>query len=511
MEEVKVEQPVRSRILEAGAGSKLTVVLVGVLAIAGIVGLFTVALPLKIALGLIAGGIVFFLTWRNLQFGLLLFLFLNMTIPQAGPGLNLGIKAPQLQGERGLHFNLHEIAMAIVFICWIIGVLTKREGYTWKTKSPLLLPVIIMILATLLSCFVGLIHGAQVFVGIFRFVRTAMLAYIFFVVLNTVRTKKQLEQFVLVILIASSLVALFGVLQYALGQSWTEMVTAKYLGHYLGYPADVNIVAGAGVQQVYRISSTFSQPNIYGGYLAFVLPFYISCMGMMIRQKRWALWALLVIGFGLNMFCLVFTGSRAGWLAFGVIMLLYAAFGIFDRRLLVAAATVALILVLLVMVMAPPSFIKARFTSQSATQAATGRMMQYKLALDFFMNHPIFGIGMGMEGQKLVDNGIRMTWAAVENVYLTYLVSEGLVGLGTFLLVLIFFWALLLWARKNTDDEFIHFSGEALMLGMVGFAVANLFGAWLLFAVPMITLFWFYIGMGASMYNVFREEKVGWA
>ncbi|OFW57555.1 MAG: hypothetical protein A2W01_02020 [Candidatus Solincola sediminis] len=138
--------------------------------------------------------------------------------------------------------------------------------------------------------------------------------------------------------------------------------------------------------------------------------------------------------------------------------------------------------------------------------------MQYKLALDFFMDHPIFGLGMGMEGQKLVENGIRKTWAAVENVYLTYLVSEGLVGLSTFLLVLIFYWIILLWARKNSeDDDFVHFNSEALILGMVGFAVSNLFGAWLLFAVPMITLFWFFIGMGASMYNIFREETPSWS
>ncbi len=466
-------------------------------------------LPLKIAIGVIAGIAVFILTYRNIQFGLILFLILNMTIPQAGPGLDLGIKSAQLQEERGLHFNLHEIVMALVFVAWMIHVFTKKAE--WRTKSPLVLPVILYILVTILSIFVGLLHGGNAFVGIFRFVRTAFFAYIFFVVINNVKTKKQLQQFVWAIIICSSLVALFGVLQYALGQTWTQNVTAKYLGHYLGYPSDVNIVAAAGPNQVYRISSTFLQPNIYGGYLAFVLPFYISLLGMTLRQRRWGLWILLLIGFGMNAFCMVFTGSRAGWIAFGVIMLIYAAFGIFDRRLIVTAATVAMILILLVVLMKPPDFIKQRFVSQSAKEATTGRVMQYKLALDFFMDHPIFGLGLGMEGEKLVENGIRKTWAAVENVYLTYLVSEGLLGLGAFLLLLAFLWMMLLWARKNSEDEFMHFSSEALLLGIVGFAVANMFGAWLLFAVPMITLFWFFLGIGASMYNVFSEEKAGWA
>jgi len=503
---VKVEKPVNSRILEAGAGTKLTIVLVAVLVLAAIVGAFTTAVPFKIGIGVLVGIIVFVLTYRNLQFGLVLFLILNMTLPQAGPGINLGIKTPQIAGgERGIHFNLHEIVMAMVLIAWLAQVIMKKAE--WRTKSPLTLPVLIYIAATILSCFVGLIHGANVAVPIFRFIRTAFFAYIFFVVLNTLRTRKQFQQLVLVILICSSLVALFGMLQFFLGQSWAEMVNAKYLIKLFGYPSEVSVVAGAGATQVYRINGTFLHPNIYGGYLAFVLPFFISVMGMMFRRKRWGLLSLLLIGFAMNAFCLVMTGSRASWIAFGLIMLLYGAFGLFDRRLIVTAVTVAMILVLLVVLFKPPDFIKQRFVSQSAKEATSGRMMQYKLALDFFMDHPIFGLGMGMEGQKLVENGIRKTWAAVENVYLTYLVSEGLLGLATFLLVLVFYWVLLLWARKNSeDDDFVHFYSEALILGMVGFAVSNLFGAWLLFAVPMITLFWFFIAMGASMYNIFGEE-----
>lgn len=510
MAEVNDKQPLTSRLLEAGPGTELTLILVAVLILAAIVGLFTTQLPVKLAIGIIIGFIVFVLTYRDLQFGIILFLILNMTLPQAGPTLNLGIRAPQLQGERGLHFNLHEIVMAIVLVCWLIQAFMKKAE--WRQKSPLIIPVIVFVVATILSCFVGLIHGANVFVAIFRFVRTALFAYIFFVILNNVRTKKQMQQLVMVILICSSLVALFGILQVALGQQWAETVTAKYLGQYLGYPADINVVAGAGQTQVYRINSSFAHPNVYGGYLVFVLPFFISLMGMMARRRRWGLVFLLFIGFAMNSFCLIFTGSRAAWIAFALIMVLYVAMGLLDQRMVLVGVTVLIMLVLVVVVVVkPPNFIKQRFVSQSAKDATTGRMMQYKLALDFFMDHPIFGLGMGMEGQKLVENGIRKIWAAVENVYLTYLVSEGLLGLSTFLLLLVFYWFMLFWAWRNSRDDFIHFNGEALIMGMVGFAVSNLFAAWLLFAVPMITLFWFFIGMCGSMYNIFVEENTGWS
>jgi putative inorganic carbon (HCO3(-)) transporter len=476
-----------------------------VVAVSALAGLFASNVPAKFVFGIIGGIAVFILIYRNLQFGVVLFLILNLTIPQAGPGINLGIRAPMV-GERGLHFNLHEIVMAMVLVAWLIQAFLKKAE--WRTKSPLLWPVIIYLLASILSCFVGLIHGANFFLVAFRWVRTALFAYIFFVVLNVVRTRRQYEQLVLLVLICSFLVAAFGLVQKIMGQTWTEMITAKYLGHYLGYPSDVNYVAGGGATQVYRISSTFVHPNILGGYMAFTFPFFISLMW---RYRRLWMRLLLFIGLCTNLACMFYTGSRAAWIASGVIVLLYGAMGLMDRRMVLAAATVVMILLLIVAVFKPPDFLKQRFTSLSATTAATGRLATYKLALDFFMEKPILGLGTGMEGQKIIEDNIRRTWVSVENVYLTYLVSQGLVGLASFLALLFFYWAMLLWARnRSPDDDFVRYNAEALFMGMVGFAVANLFGAWLLFAVPMITLFWFFMGMSASLYNIFREGKEGY-
>ncbi len=505
MDRVRDKLTTASRIYGESPLTRGTLLLGVVFTISALAGLFASNVPMKFVFGIVGGIALFILIYRNIQFGIVLFLIFNMTIPQAGPGINLGIRDP-MGGERGLHFNLHEIVMAMVLVAWLIQVFLKKAD--WREKSPLTWPVIIYILASVLSCFVGLVHGANGLLVVFRWGRTAFFAYIFFVILNNVKTRRQLEQLVLVILVCSSLVAAFGLIQKFMGQTWTEMVTAKYLGHYLGYPSDVNYVAGAGATQVYRVSSTFVHPNVLGGYLVFTFPFFISFMW---RYRRWWMRLLLLAGLAMNLVCLLYTGSRAAWIAAALIVLSYGVRGLLDRRMVLAIATVILILLLILAVFKPPEFLKMRFTSLSATSAATGRLATYKMALDFFMENPIFGLGTGMEGQKIVQDNIRRIWASVENVYLTYLVSQGLVGLATFLLLLMFYWAMLLWARNQSqNDDFIRFSAEALMMAMVGFAVANLFGAWLLFAVPMITLFWFLMGMSGSLYNVFREEKEGY-
>ena len=259
-------------------------------------------------------------------------------------------------------------------------------------------------------------------------------------------------------------------------------------------------MAGESDVQAYRINSTFLHPNILGGYLVFALPFFISFLSLTWRLKRYWYFVLVFMGLVINCATLFLTGSRAAWVAAGCIALLYGIFGFFDRRIWLVAVTVLLVFALIFVMFNPPDFVKKRFSSLSAQEAASARMYQYRLAIDYFLEHPILGIGMGMEGQRINENNQRYTWAAVENLYLTYLVSHGIVGLLAFLLVFILYWGVLLKTRtRSRGDPFIYFSAEAFILGMVGFTVSNMFGAWLLFAIPMVTLLWFYIGMGASL------------
>jgi len=482
------------------------VILAAVVLLAGAVAAsLSSFLPLLVVLGIVVGVTVFILVYRDIHLGIVLYFILNLTIPQAGPGISLGIRAPVV-GERGVHFNLHEIVMAMALAAWIIQAFMKKAP--WRERSPLTIPVIVYVLVSILSCFVGLINGSIPALTLFRFVRTTLFAYMFFVVINNVRTREQLGQLMAVFLVCTFLVSAFGVLQQLLGQRWSEMVAEKFFGRILGYPKEVNYVAGEGLTQVYRINSTFLHPNTFGGYLAFAFPFYISLLWY---YRRFWMRVFLLVGLAINVFCLVYTGSRAAWIAVGFIILIYGVLGLSDRRIVLVVGVALIILLMLVVIIKPPEFIRQRFVSQSAKLATTGRLIQYQLAWGFFLQHPIFGLGIGMEGQEVVEGNIRRTWVSVENLYLTYLVSQGLVGLASFLLLLAFYWALLLWVRNySLDDPLLRYGAEALMLGMVGFAASNLFAAWLLFAVPMITLFWFYIGLAGSFYNVFRAQKEGW-
>lgn len=486
--------------------SRKTSAILAVTATTGIaVGLISTRAPVIVVFGVLGGCALFALIYSNLLLGIALFAVFNLVIPQAGPTWNLGLGTAMLGEGRGIHFNLQEIVMAMTFVAWVIRA-TKKEA-AWKTYNPVMIGIALYVLTSILACFIGIINGANGLVLAFRFVRTVVFVYMFFPLINIVRTREAFHKLIIVMLVCFTLVAAFGLVQKGIGQTKTEWI-AEHVFKKLGYPTQVNYVAGESEGQAYRINSTFLHPNILGGYLVFALPFFVSLLSLYWRRRQTFVWFLLLVGLGANLAALFLTGSRAAWVSFGVIALAYGLFGFMDRRVWLAAATVMMIIALIFVMLHPPDFVKKRFSGISAKEAVEARAYSYKIALDTFLAHPFFGIGMGMEGQRLTENNIRYLWAAVENAYLTYLVSHGLVGLTAFLLMFAIYWCLLLRARSGSrDDPFVYFHAEAFILGMVGYAVANMFGAWILFAIPMLTLFWFYLGMGSVLYNLYREER----
>ncbi len=476
-------------------------VAVGLAALGVAAGVASASLPLKILLGAVGFIALFIVIYKNPFIGILLFLAFNLTLPQAGPSLALGLQMGVVGETRGLHFNIHEIIMAMVLFAWLIKVFLKKAS--WREKSPMTIPIILYVLTSILACFVGILNGGSYLLAAFRFVRTTLFVYIFFIFLNNVKTRKQVQQVIVVFMICATLVALFGLVQKVLGQAWSENFSVKVFSK-LGYPREVNYVAGESGGQAYRVNSSFLHPNVLGAYLVLVLPFFVSLLWCYRRRLHRL---LLISGLGIVIACLFFTGSRAAWIAAATIALLYFIFGFLDKRMVLCLITLILLVSIVIGVMYPPDFVKKRFVSLTAKEAAKIRIYQYSLALDFFMEHPLFGLGMGMEGRRIRVNNITQMWAAVENAYLTYLVSHGLVGFSAFILLFIVYWIMLLLAWSNArTDPFIKYHAEALFLGIVGIAVASLFGAWLLFGIAMVTIFWSVLGTAGSLYNIARRE-----
>jgi hypothetical protein len=192
-----------------------------------LVGAISSRVPVLILFAVIGGIALFVVIYNNLFVGVLLFLISNLVIPQAGPSWNLGIQVAMVGETRGLHFNVHEIIMFMVLIAVIIKMLLAIWEKDWDefaklVKSPVTIGVGLYLLTSILACFVGWINDANGLLILFRFVRTVFFCYIFFMIIYVVRDRKQFQVLVVTMLICFTIIALFGLVQKALGETWSN-------------------------------------------------------------------------------------------------------------------------------------------------------------------------------------------------------------------------------------------------------------------------------------------------
>ena len=253
-------------------------------------------------------------------------------------------------------------------------------------------------------------------------------AVLFLLARRTFTTPERRELAITAILAASGLVAAYGVVQYA---------------HMDPFGPRENVV---------RVASTLAHPNLLAAYLAMILPLAAARLWQGPHRTQYAaLLALLII-------CLVFTYSRAGWLAAGTGL---AAWGMAllhrngQKRLALALAAALVIGLagLLVLSALPPLPGSAPHPLQTLTtlfrwKGATAqiRLHGWTACLDAIRARPLLGYGpatfrMVLEWNLPPDlapyGGAGALDGHAHNVYLAVAVESGLLGLLIYLGLLV--------------------------------------------------------------------------
>jgi O-antigen ligase len=225
------------------------------------------------------------------------------------------------------------------------------------------------------------------------------------------------------ILISSAAVAGYGVLQYTV----LDMLTAE---------------------DIVRVNSTLGHPNLLAAYLAMAMPL-TAARALSGPRRAWT--GLLLALQGL---CLVFTYSRAGWLAAmaGLAILGLAWLWLAGRRRvagLVAGGIVAGLAVLLVLSLLPPLPGSAPHALQTLTnmfrwQGSTVqiRLLGWRASLEAIGERPWLGYGPAtsrtvmawfMPPELAPFGGSAALGGRPHNMFLEMAVESGLVGLACYL------------------------------------------------------------------------------
>ena len=461
------------RLLALGTVCIATALLIG--AITGLLG----ALLGSAAL---IGLVLIYAALRHLQVGFWALVGIIFLLPFAAFPIDIGFSPTFL-----------DLALVGVYFVWISRIVAHQEE-RFIAPSPSL-GVFAFAMMAIVSFVAGLGHAPLTANILRRFFEVVLGISFFFVVVNAVRTPKELRAILRVIIVAASAAAAIGIVLYVLPQPITiRLLSALRVVRYPSGP-DVLRFIEDNPELPLRATSTSIDPNVLGGALIFATTITVAqSLGRRpVLPRPW-----LILGAALMGACLILTFSRGSFVG------LAAALGLLGllrhRRLLWIG-----LLALGVMVLLPPTrvyiehFIAGVRGEDLATQMRFG---EYKDALILISRHPWLGVGFA--GTPEVD-----TYLGVSNVYLLIAEEMGILGVALFVAtlgtLLGSFFAI---RRRLSADSPLEPIVYGTSLAILGGLVGGLFDHYLFnLAFPHATvLLWMTAGLSIAAMRMAKAE-----
>jgi len=446
-------------------------------------GLSLVFLHPLITLALVVGLLGGLVLLRSVQVGLLFLIGVVTLLPFGAIPFSLGFYPTFL-----------DVALLALFGVWLARLLTHTQEEF--LSSPLDGPILIFIILAFFSFVAGTAHAGITKDILRHFVEVILAIALYFVVVNSVSEKKRLKWTILALMMAGFASASIGVVLYLLPQALTvRLLSALRIVHYPSGWGILRFIEDNPLLPM-RAISTSIDPNVLGGLLILVT----SLTAPQLFTERPILRKSLVAPMlAVMLSCLLLTFSRGAFAGLAAASLFLGALRY--RRLLIALAIVGLLILILPQTQTyVQHFIAGTRRQDLATQMRVG---EYKDAFELISRYPWFGVGFG--GAPSID-----LYIGVSSVYLLMAENMGLVGLASFLLIMLLYFVHGWRARRALvgDPE-----GEAILLGLLGAIVGAMVGGIVdhyffnLDFPHSVSLFWLYVGLTIATTKVYLPSQ----
>lgn len=301
----------------------------------------------------------------------------------------------------------------------------------------------------------------------------------YFVVLNSVKTLKQLDGLIRVFVISGLFVAAYGVMQYVFGWNTSNAWI------------DENMFENATM----RVYSTLGNPNVLGEYLLLVIPMAAAFMYIH-RAAEPAKWCYALITLCLFV-CLILTQSRGCWLGFLLSAMIFVTFR--SGRLWGLLPVVLILLPFIV-----PQTIITRISSigNMGDSSTSYRVFIWLGTLAMLRDFWVGGIGMGEAAFNSVYpfysyNAIIAPHS--HNLYLQLITESGIAALVVFVVIMLVY-------IKNMTEVFSYGEKEsrtsvislAISSGLIGFLFQSMTD-YTFYNYRVMAIFFMYLAMGISL------------
>jgi hypothetical protein len=406
--------------------------------------------------------------------------------------------------------TLLDAALGALFLIWTLQITTSAQREFVGT--PLGLPVAVFMLLAVGSFVFGLAHAPPTAYVLRHFAEILLSVTLFFLVINTVRDVERLRHIVRALLISAFATAVLGILLYVVAAYISDDMAIRALSRLgiLGYPVGPGVLRYIrdDPELPMRATSTSVDPNVLGSLLNLTLCIAVPQLFArrpLIRRRY------LVPVMGVMALCLVLTISRGSWVGVGVALAVIATLR-YRKLWLLLLVALGLLLILPQTQDYVAHFIEGVQIKDLATQM---RMGEYKDALILIGRYPWLGVGFA--GSPDID-----TYIGVANVYLLIAEQMGLIGLTSFLVVMVVFFTRFwrihsLAATDGSTEPSGRGLGEipeleplwwGLHAGLVGALVGGIVDHYFfnLDFPHSVTLFWLVVGLATAATEIIRRR-----
>lgn len=348
--------------------------------------------PLLI-IGAVSSVIVGFITLVNTNIALIILIFSMLLSPE--------IPIAHVP-ERAVVVRIDDILIMVVFFTWLAKMAVNKELGLLK-KTPLNKPIISYILVCILFTAKGILIGEVMFTKAFFYIlKYIEYAFLYFIFANNITDKKNVKQFVGILLLTAFIVGSYGYFQIAQGVS---RISAPFEGEHL-------------------------EPNTLGGYLVLIQGITLGLFLYASSKKLKLLLGLFAV-FLIPPF--LFTLSRSAYIAFIPMYIMLILLTKRNKALLISLAILGIVLLPTILPKEVIDRVMYTFTGRHTFEAAgmrfgletsaAARIWHFRSTLIKWRQSPIFGHGI---------TGIGF----IDGQYPLVLGELGLVGLGIFLWLL---------------------------------------------------------------------------
>ena len=424
----------------------------------------------------------------GLLIGIMLFLFPLTKALKMILGI-IGVILVLYKPEFGLYLTVITLPLIsfryVVLLFGLTAISFVLKMFIEKDFSFRKIPIKYSIILFLIPLVFAAITSITLKQSIIKLVVFAIAFLFLFLSINLIDRKQKLYYLIIAIIIAATLVGLYGLYQYRTGielkESWIDKEQNP----------DIRM----------RVISTFDNPNILAEYLILTIPITFA---LLYNTDSWLKRLLFLLCIAIQGLCILLTFSRGGWLGLFLAMLVFAIF--VDRRLLLLYVLGGIGLMIL-----NPSAIMTRISTIGSMEDSSNayRIPLWRATIDMIKDFWVNGIGLGMNAFRAVyPRYMRQGIVAVHshNIFLQMFLEAGVFGLIGFI-VFIFnsIRVNLITFAKGVDIKIkrISVSVFASILGILLHGLVD----YIFFNDRIVMMFWILISIGIVGYILEFSHK----